>query len=103
MLLGQAERVVRAVRADLQRVERDAQVVDRRRGRREVVDEVDVLLDEVRVDDVEVEVDELGPADVLDVVERAGLEVVDADDAVPALEQRIAQMGTEEAGAAGDE
>ena len=49
VLLGEAERVVRAVGADLQRVQRQAQVVDRRGGRREVVDEVDRPLDEVRL------------------------------------------------------
>ena len=43
--LGEAERVVRAVRADLQRVQRHAQVVDGARERGEVVDEVDRLVD----------------------------------------------------------
>ena len=43
--LREAERVVRAVRADLERVQRQAQVVDRARERREVVDEVDRLVD----------------------------------------------------------
>jgi hypothetical protein len=54
MRLGQAERVVRAVAADLQRVQREAQVVDRGRRRREVVDDVDRLVDEVGLDDVDV-------------------------------------------------
>ena len=45
----------------------------------------------------------LGVADVLDVRERAGLEVVDADHAVPAREQLVAQVRTQEAGAAGDQ
>jgi len=39
------ERMVRAVRADLQRVQRLAQVVDRARERRQVVDDVDGLVD----------------------------------------------------------
>ena len=56
--LGQAERVMRAVGADLQRVQRQAQVVDRRGRRGQVVDEVDRLLDEVRLDDVRAEVHE---------------------------------------------
>ena len=69
-----------------------------------MVDEVDRLLDEVRLDDVDAEVHEaLGVADVLDVRQRAGLEVVDADHAVPAREQLVAQMRAEEAGAAGDQ
>jgi hypothetical protein len=40
---------------------------------------------------------------VLDVLERAGVEVVDADDTVPLGEQVIAEVGADEAGAAGDE
>src|SRR4051812_26124045 len=42
--LREAERVVRAIRADLQRVQRHPQVVLRRRQRGEVVDEVDALV-----------------------------------------------------------
>ena len=75
---------MRSVRADLERVQREAQVVDRRGGRREVVDEVDGLFDEVGLDDVEVEVDEVLAADVLDVGQRAGLQVVDTHHAVAA-------------------
>ena len=41
-------------------------------------------------------------ADVLDVLQRAGLEVVDADHPVPLAEQVLAEVGAEEAGAAGD-
>ena len=35
--------------------------------------------------------------------ERSGLEVVDADHAVALGEQRVTEMGAEEAGSAGDE
>ena len=42
---GEPERVVGPVRADLQRLQRQPQVVDRARGAREVVDEVDPLGD----------------------------------------------------------
>ena len=102
--LGQPERVMGAVGADLQRVQRQAQVVDRRGGRGEVVDEVDGLVDEVRLDDVHADVHEqVGVADVLDVGQRAGLEVVHADHAVAAREQLVAQMRSEETGAAGDQ
>ena len=101
--LGQAERVVRAVRADLQRVQRQAQVVDRRRRRGEVVDEVDRLVDEVRLDDVALEEHELGHADVLDVAQRPRLEVVDADDAVAAAQELVAQVRPQEARATGHE
>src|SRR5204862_6468955 len=45
---------------------------------------------------------EVVAADVLDVEERAGLERVDADHSVPALEQRVAEVRSEEAGPAGD-
>ncbi len=69
-----------------------------------MVDEVDRLLDEVRLDDVHADVQEaLGVADVLDVRERARLEVVDADHAVAAREQLVAQVRSEEAGTAGDQ
>ena len=55
MQLGEAERVVRPVGADLQRVQRQPQVVDRRCRAGEVVDEVDRLVDEERLDDVRVQ------------------------------------------------
>jgi hypothetical protein len=61
-----------------------------------VVDEVDRLLDEERLDDVRLDEAELGDADVLDVGERPGLHVVDADDAVTAPQQLIAQVRSEE-------
>src|ERR671921_2290769 len=103
MRLRQTERVMRPVRADLQRVQRQPQVVDRGRRRGEVVDEVDVLVDEVRRDDVALPEDELGHADVLDVVQRPRLEVVDADDAVATAQELVAQMRPQEPGATGHE
>src|SRR6185437_8876095 len=91
-----------AIGAHLQGVQRQAQVVDRRGGRGQVVDEVDRLVDLVGLDDVYVHVPEaLGVADVLDVGQGAGLEVVGADDPVPAREQLVAQVRAQEAGAAG--
>ena len=101
--LREPQRVVRAVGADLQRLQRQPQVVDRRRRGGEVVDEVDGLVDEEGLDDVRVDVPELRAADVLDVRERAGLEVVDADDAIASRQQLVADMRSEEAGPAGDE
>src|SRR6202020_495759 len=69
-----------------------------------VVDEIAGLVDEVGRDDVDAEMRELlGVADVLDVRQRSGLEVVDADHAVPAGEQLVAEMRAEEPGAAGDQ
>ena len=57
-----------------------------------MVDEVDRLLDLEVVRQVVVEKEELLAAVVLDVVQRPGLEVVDTDHAVPALEERVAEM-----------
>ena len=101
--LGEPERVVRAVRAGLQRVQRKAQVVDGARERSEVEDEVERLLDRDVLDDVVVQEDEAVVAQVLDVRERARLEVVEAEHAVTALEQRLAEVRAQEACAAGDE
>ena len=85
--LREPERVVRAVRADLERVQRHAQVVDRARERGEVVDEVDGLGDLDVLGDVVVEERERVAPKVLDVRERARDEVVDADHAVAAIDQ----------------
>ena len=100
--LRQPERVMRAVRARLQRVERQPQVVDRACERCEVVDEVDRLVDRDRMADVVVEEREV-VAEVLDVRQRARLEVVETDDPMTSLEERLAQVGAEETGAAGHE
>jgi hypothetical protein len=100
--LGEAERVVSSIGAHLERVQRQPQVVDRRGRRGEVVDEVDRLLDEVLVGDVEIQIGEaLDVADVRDVAQRPGLEVVHADHAVASREQLVAEMRTEKSGAAG--
>ncbi len=101
--LRETERVVRAVRADLERVQRHAQVVDRARERREVVDEVDGLGDLDVLCDVVIEEGKRVAPQVLDVRERARDEVVDADDPVAAVDEVLAEMGAEEAGAAGDD
>ncbi len=68
-----------------------------------MVDEVDGLVDGDRLDHVVVHERERVVAEVLDVLERRDDEVVHADHAVAALEQRFAEVGAEEAGAAGDE
>ena len=75
-----------AVRADLERLQRQPQVVDRAGRAREVVDEVDRLVDLDMLGEVGGEEDEAVRAQVLDVGQRARLEVVDADDAVPPTE-----------------
>ena len=95
LLLRQAEHVVRPVGADLERVQRQPQIVDRARGRGEVVDEVDRLLDEQRLGEVVLDERELRRADVVDVLQRPGVEVVDADHPVAVGEQMVAQMRAE--------
>jgi hypothetical protein len=98
------EHVVRSVGADLERVQREPRVVDGARRACEVENEVDGLLEEEGLCEIVVEGLELRLVrDVLDVLERAGVEVVDADDTVPLGEQVIAEVGADEAGAAGDE
>ena len=99
--LRETERVVGAVRAGLERVQRQPQVVDRARRAREVVDEVDRLVDPDRLHDVLRQEDEVVAAHVRDVRERPGLEVVDADDAMPFGKERVAEVRSEEAGTAG--
>ncbi len=84
-------------------MQRHAQVVDWACERCEVVDEVERLVDEHRLDHVVVHERECLVAEVIDVLERRDDEVVDADDAMAALEQRFAEVGAEEPGAAGDE
>src|SRR6266542_4355568 len=101
--LGQPEGVVRAVRADLQRVQRLAEVVDRAGERRQVVDDVHGLVDLQVLDHVVVDEAEGIIAQVLEVLERAALEVVDADHAVARLKQVLTEMGAEKPGSPGDD
>ena len=101
--LREPERVVRPVGADLERGERHPEVVVRARERGEVVDEVERLVDKERLGDVVRRRSGTLVADVLDVRERAADEVVDADDAMAALEQVVAEMRAEEAGSSGDQ
>jgi hypothetical protein len=68
-----------------------------------VVDEVDRLLDRDELGQVLVDELELVLADVLDVLERPRVEVVDADHAVAALQQVLAQVRAQKAGASCDQ
>jgi hypothetical protein len=68
-----------------------------------VVDEVHRPVDLVVRGDVGLHPLKLGTAQVLDVLERARFEVVDADHAIAALEEEFAQMGAEKAGATRDQ
>ena len=92
---------MRPVRPGLERVQRLAEVVDRARQRRQVEHEVDRLLDVDPLDHVVVEEREAVVADVLEVLERARLQVVDADHPVALRQQVLTQMGAEEPRPAG--
>ena len=67
--LGEAEHVVCPVGAHLERVERQAQVVDRARRARQVEDEVDRLLETERLRQIVIQKEEVVGSDVLDVLE----------------------------------
>jgi hypothetical protein len=67
--LGETERVVRPVRPNLQRLQRQAQIVDRARRAREVIDDVDRFLDLEMRGDVVVQVRERVTAKMLHVLE----------------------------------
>src|SRR5207247_1908797 len=99
--LRQTECVVCPVRARLERQERLTHVVDRARERGEVVDVVDRLVDLDVIGDVAAAEDEFVVPQVLEILERARLEVVDADHAIPLAEQVLAEMGAEKTGSAG--
>ena len=101
--LGQAERVVRAERADFQRRDRVLEVIDRRGRRGEVEDEIHVVRQEDVVRDVVLdEAVVLVAREVLDVRALPGDEIVDPDDAMPFREQPVREMRAEKSGAAGD-
>ena len=80
--LGEAKRIVGAVGPDLERLQRQAQVVDGTRRAREVIDEIDGLRDLDVLRQIVWHEDERVSPEVLDVGERARLEVVDADHTV---------------------
>ena len=101
--LRQPERVMRPVRADLQGLQRQPQIVDRARRARQVIDEIDPLLDPDRLRQIMRDERELVLPHVLDVRQRARLQIVDTDDPVTPLQQCVTEMRTEKAGTAGDD
>ena len=101
--LRQAERLVRAERADLQRRNRQLEVVDRARRARPVQHEVDRAVDVDVVRDVVLDEREVAVDQVRDVGGVAGQQVVDADDRVVAIEQRFGEVRADEAGGSGDD
>jgi hypothetical protein len=84
-------------------MERLAQIVDRACERRQVVDGVHRLVDLQVLDHVVVDEQESVVAQVLEVLERARLEVVHADDAVPLPKEVLTEMGAEKPGSPGDD
>ena len=101
--LRQPERVMGAVRADLQGLQRQPQIVDRARRARQVIDEIHRLLDPDRLGQIVRDERELVLPHVLDVRQRARLQVVDTDHPVTPLQQRVTEMRTEKTGTAGDD
>ena len=99
----QAERVVGAERADLQRLNRQLEVVDRARGTRPVQDEVHGSVDVDVAGDVVADEFEVAAAEVGEVGEVAREQVVDADDGMAAIEERFAEVRSDESGGAGDD
>jgi hypothetical protein len=68
-----------------------------------VVDEVDRLVELEMLGQVVVEEEELLPAKVLDVLQRPGFEVVNADDPLAPRKQLVAEVRAYETGTAGDD
>ncbi len=105
--LGDVEQVLRAGAVDRERVERPAQVLGRRRRAGEMHDVGDTVGDrrvEPAADDVELdELEAVVAGELCDVLAATGRQIVDADHVVATLDEAIAQMRAEEAGAAGDE
>jgi hypothetical protein len=80
---------MRAVSAHFQGVQRQSQVVDWACRRSEVVNEIDFPVDVKGLGYVDIQIDEISIANMRDVFERSGLEIVDADNSIPALKQRF--------------
>jgi hypothetical protein len=100
--LGELEQIQDADRIGLDRQDRIALVVPRRRRTRQIIDLIDVELP--RLHDVVVDkAKPAGVAQVRDVGEPAGQEIVDADDVVAARHEARAQVGADEPGPAGDQ
>ena len=102
--LGEAEGFVGAERPDLQRLNRELQVIDGARGAGEVEHALERSrdLDEVR-DVVENELKVGVTLEVLEVCLVAGAEIVHADHAVAQGQQSVAQVRAEKAAGAGYE
>ena len=101
--MRQAQRLVRPQRADLQRRNRQLEIVDRARRAGPVQHVVHRPVDVDVVGDVVLDELEVAIGEVRDVGDIAGQQVVDADDGVAAIEQRFGEMRADEAGGTGDD
>ena len=101
--LGQTESLVGAERTDLESLDRELEVISRTGRAGEMQDVIHRPLDVDVVRDVQIDETEEWVADVRDIVGAARQQVVDADDLAAAPEKRIAKVGADEPGAAGDQ
>ena len=101
--LGEAERLVGAEGADLQRRDGQLRIVDGRGRAREVQHVVDGPVDDDVVGHVVLDEQESLVADVGDIVDRPGEQAVHADHLAVGREEEVAEMRADEAGAARDE
>ena len=95
--LARPERLVRAERADLERRDRELEIVDGARRAGPVQHDVDRAVHVDVVGDVVLDEHEVPPRKVRDVGEIARQQVVDADDRTVAVEQFFGKMGADEA------
>ena len=99
--LGDAQRIERAQRAHLERLDRQLEIIDRARGRGEVQHAVEIAGDVRELGDVVAhEREALVPGEVRDVVWAPSDEVVEADDRMAVAKKSVAEVRAEEAGGA---
>ena len=104
LFLGEAERLVRAERTDLERLNRQFQIINRAGGRREVPDVIHRLVEKEEFGDVLLDEFEVRVAGQMgNIVHRAGDKIVNADDLVAARQEQIGQVRTQKPGGAGDD
>jgi len=104
-VLGQTKRVVRAERANFERWDREFQIIDWTRRRREVKHVVDLLFrneDEVR-DIVFNEPEILVPSEMADVRRVTGDQIVNGDDTMTFRQKPVYEMRAEKTRTSGDD
>jgi len=88
-IFGEAERLVRAERADFERLNRQFEIINRAGGRRKVPDIIHRHIEKNKVGDVLLDEFEIRiAAEVRDVVHAAGDKIVNADDFMAAREKQ---------------